>query len=40
MLEHLQLGSWTKKSPISSDFSEKNRISVVLENILGWKNRK
>ena len=25
---------WTK-----ADFSEKNRISVVLEKILGWKNR-
>ena len=30
---------WTKKSPISADFSEKNRISVVLEKILEWKNR-
>ena len=29
---------WTKKSSISTDFSEKNRISVVLEKILGWKN--
>ena len=34
------LEAWTKKSPISSDISEKNRISVVLEKILGWKNRK
>ena len=30
--------AWTKKSPISIDFSAKNRISVVLEKILGWKN--
>ena len=36
----IDLGLWTKKLPISSDFSEKNRISVVLEKILGWKNQK
>ena len=29
----------TKKLPISVDFSAKNRILVVLEKILGWKNR-
>ena len=31
---------WTKKSPISADFSEKNWISVVVKNILGLKNQK
>ena len=31
--------SRTKKSIFSADFSAKNRFSVVLEKIFGWKNR-
>ena len=32
------MGPRTKKSIFSADFSAKNRFSVVVEKIFGWKN--